>query len=79
MAAFFLEEFKKSKYSRLYKEYTEILPASCHNYPIFFDDNELAELKGSPFAAVIQERQDNLYNDWGTIKGIIHQFNYPFE
>ena len=56
MALFFLEEFKKSKYSRLYKEYSENLPASCHNYPVFFDDNELVELKGSPFASVIQER-----------------------
>jgi hypothetical protein len=56
MAVFFLEEFKKSKYSRYFKEIFEIIPASCHNWPIFFDSNELAELKGSPIVNFIEER-----------------------
>jgi len=53
---FLLEEFKKTRYSRIYREFMDMLPASCNNYPVFFIDSETAELNGSPFADIIKQR-----------------------
>ena len=79
MAVFFLEEFKKSKYSRYFKEIFDMMPVSCHNWPILFDESERAELKGSPIVNFIEERIDHLYQDWSMIRDAIHLFNFPFE
>ena len=51
---FFLEEFRRSRYSRIYREYCDMLPSTTHTYPIFFDDEEMAELNGSPFSQMIE-------------------------
>ena len=48
-AIYFLEEMRKPKDDRQFKEYIDLFPSTIDNFPIFFNDKELVYLKGSQF------------------------------
>lgn len=47
LGSYILQEWKKDKQE--FSEYLDILPKGLDDFPIFFKEDELAYLKGSPF------------------------------
>ena len=47
--AYILVELKKDYKDRKYAPYIDILPKNPQHFPVFFKDEELAYLDGSPF------------------------------
>ena len=44
----------------------DLLPKSCIEFPVFFDEEELAQLEGSPFKELLEDIQvgiDLIYDD----------------
>lgn len=47
--------------------FIDILPKSFENFPIFFDEEEKEWLKGSPFLQQVEEKIDDISQDYSTI------------
>lgn len=47
--------------------YLDILPKSYDNFPIFFNEEELSFLKGSPFLLVISNKKRDILADYNKI------------
>jgi histone-lysine N-methyltransferase SETD3 len=47
--------------------YLDILPKSYDNFPIFFNDEELSFLNGSPFLLVISNKKRDILADYNKI------------
>ena len=67
MAAYILQERQKPKEEREFKEFLEMLPNSCKDFPLFFTDEELAYLKGSYLLELVDLQRENLQNDYDII------------
>ena len=50
-----------------WKHYIDVLPKSYNNFPVFFNDNELEYLKGSPFLNLLKEKLSDLKKDYNAI------------
>jgi hypothetical protein len=45
----------KRPIEREFGAYMDLLPKSCLEFPIFFDEEELAQLDGSPFKELLED------------------------
>ena len=62
----YLLEFMNTD-SHLFKPYFDILPKDLNNIPLFWGQNELKELAGSPFVTKIHERTKTFEEEYDTI------------
>ena len=62
----------------LYKPYYDILPSVMDNFPIFWDDEELEDLKGSPFLKLINNRKKSIIRDYNDIEKVIPELGEKF-
>ena len=56
----------------------DLLPKSCIEFPIFFDEGELSELEGSPFKELLEDIQvgiDLIYDDICRLVPAFKQFD----
>jgi len=62
--AYLLEEKRKGADSHL-KPFLDILPPECVDFPVLYDDETLAYLKGSPMLKEIQniKKNNKIYYD----------------
>ena len=63
LSSFLLYEEKNPKY----KYYFDLLPKDFSNFPIFYTNKELENLKGSPFLSQILEKKEDMKNDYNKI------------
>jgi len=49
LGAYLLQEKKKDQKDMYFKPFLDILPQECVDFPIFFTEEELGYLEGSPF------------------------------
>jgi histone-lysine N-methyltransferase SETD3 len=54
--------------------YIEILPKNFDNFPIFFNEEEKAMLKGSPFLDQVQEKIEDIKTDYDLICKEVPEF-----
>ena len=73
-AAFLMEEESKPAEEREWQEYLDILPRNCDNYPIFFNDEQLEHLKGSPILHQIKLHKQKILRDYLTICREVPEF-----
>lgn len=71
LSAFMLYELKNPKY----KYYFDLLPHDYSNFPIFYTEQELEYLKGSPFLAQIYEKKSDIKNDYAKLCYYLKDFN----
>ena len=71
LSSFLLYEEKNKKY----KYYFDLLPKDYTNFPIFYKNNELEYLKGSPFYAQILEKKEDIKNDYNKLCEHLPDFN----
>ena len=71
LSSFLLYEEKNKKY----KYYFDLLPKDYSNFPIFYTNNELEYLKGSPFYAQILEKKEDIKNDYNKLCEHLPDFN----
>lgn len=66
LCAYLMTERLKRPIEREFGAYMDLLPKSCIEFPIFFDEDELAQLEGSPFKELLEDIQvgiDLIYDD----------------
>ena len=71
LSSFLLYEEKNKKY----KYYFDLLPKDYTNFPIFYKNNELEYLKGSPFYAQILEKKEDIKKDYNKLCEHLPDFN----
>ena len=71
LTSFLLYEEKNPKY----KYYFDLLPNDFSNFPIFYTQDELNLLKGSPFLNQISTKKDDIKNDYNKLCEHISDFN----
>ena len=71
LSSFLLYEEKNKKY----KYYFDLLPKDYSNFPIFYKNNELEYLKGSPFYAQILEKKEDIKKDYNKLCEHLPDFN----
>ena len=71
LSSFLLYEEKNKKY----KYYFDLLPKDYSNFPIFYKNNELEYLKGSPFLEQIKEKKEDMKNDYNKLCEHLPNFN----
>ena len=71
LSSFLLYEENNKKY----KYYFDLLPKDYSNFPIFYKNNELEYLKGSPFYAQILEKKEDIKNDYNKLCEHLPDFN----
>jgi hypothetical protein len=49
LGSYIMQERRKDEEDIEFTEYLDILPKGLNDFPIFFDEDEKAYLKGSPF------------------------------
>jgi hypothetical protein len=69
---FLLEEKAKGKDSEFF-EYLNLLPGT-DDFPVFYDDDEISFLEGSPFLYSIASELHNTENDYNLISKEIPEF-----
>ena len=75
LSSFLLYEENNKKY----KYYFDLLPKDYSNFPIFYKNNELEYLKGSPFYAQILEKKEDIRKDYNKLCEHLPDFNqFPF-
>ena len=60
-------ERSKPKEDQIMSSFFDILPQDFNEFPIFFTDEELLYLSGSPTLTVINEFKKDLLNDFNKI------------
>jgi len=73
LAAFLLQEKYKAQNSRFFP-YIDTLPQHYRNMPIFFEPDELAELKGSFTIKMIEDRKVSLKMEYDNIVRFVPEF-----
>ena len=74
-SSFLLSEEKSEKW----KFYFDLLPKDFSYFPIFYTDNELEYLRGSPFLSQIFEKRIEMKSDYDVICNYIPSFSsFPF-
>ena len=71
LSSFLLYEENNKKY----KYYFDLLPKDYSNFPIFYKNNELEYLKGSPFYAQILEKKEDIKKDYNKLCEHLPDFN----
>jgi histone-lysine N-methyltransferase SETD3 len=62
-----------------WKPYLDILPEAYSGFPIFFSEEELGWLEGSPFLKQVKEKLVDLHKDYDDICMVAKEFaEYPF-
>jgi histone-lysine N-methyltransferase SETD3 len=74
LACLLLHEKEKGDQS-FFKPYIDILPVHYRNMPIFFDDEELTELKGSFTLKMISDRKISLKMEYDNIVQYVPEFS----
>lgn len=60
--------------------YFDILPKDYSNFPIFFTDEELKLLKGSPFLTTLTEKKEDIKKDYQRLCDLVPDFKqHPFK
>ncbi len=78
LSTFILRE--KFNPKSIWKPYLNILPTHYHTMPIFFSDQELMWLEGSPFLNQVVDKKNDLKKDYDAIMGIAPEIGeYGFE
>ncbi|CAD8159503.1 unnamed protein product [Paramecium pentaurelia] len=72
LSTFLLQE--KKKQDSFWKPYLDVLPKSYSNFPIFFNDNDLDWLKGSPFLKQVKDKITDLKKDYCDICQVAPEF-----
>ncbi|CAD8078258.1 unnamed protein product [Paramecium sonneborni] len=72
LSTFLLQE--KSKQDSFWKPYLDVLPKLYSSFPIFFNDNDLEWLKGSPFLKQVKQKITDLKKDYCDICQIAPEF-----
>ncbi|CAD8063827.1 unnamed protein product [Paramecium primaurelia] len=72
LSTFLLQE--KQRPNSFWKPYLDILPQSYPSFPIFFNNNDLEWLKGSPFLKQIKDKLSDLKKDYNDICAIAPEF-----
>ena len=72
LAALILQE-KQNKNSK-FKEYLNTFPKDLSNFPVFFSDEEMEYLNGSPFKQKILRKKRELERDYQEICKAIPSF-----
>ena len=65
LAAFILQE--KQNQNSQFKEFLELMPKNFSNFPVFFSDEDLEYLKGSPFRYKILKKKQDIERDYKEI------------
>mmetsp|Transcript_13366 Transcript_13366/g.25767 ORF Transcript_13366/g.25767 Transcript_13366/m.25767 type:complete len:584 (-) Transcript_13366:789-2540(-) len=58
-----------------FQPYYRVLPRKYNDFPIFYDDEQLTWLTGSPLLDDIAERKRNMYTDYEEICRLVPEFN----
>lgn len=66
--------YERKKPNTKWKNYFEILPKDYTNFPIFYTQEELDLLKGSPFLSTILDKKDDIKKDYDKICEVIPDF-----
>jgi histone-lysine N-methyltransferase SETD3 len=78
LTSFLLTEKAKGKKS-FWKNYLEILPKDYSSFPIYYNEEDMSLLNGSPFKNQIIEKKEDIKKDYETICGYIPEFeNFSF-
>lgn len=75
LAVFLLEERRKGRNSKFWP-YIETLPANYSTVPIFFDQDQLDQLKGSFSLAKIDDRIDQLKKEYNGVCDSLTKLNF---
>jgi histone-lysine N-methyltransferase SETD3 len=65
LTTFILQEQRKEK--SFWRPYLNILPQSFSNFPVFYNDEELEMLAGSPFLDLVNEKKADIAEDYENI------------
>ena len=66
--------YERKKLNTKWRNYFEILPKDYTNFPIFYTQEELDLLKGSPFLSTILDKKDDIKKDYDKICEMIPDF-----
>ena len=73
LSTFIMQE--KRKEATIWDIYIDILPKNLSNFPIFFTDQEKDELEGSPFLDQINEKIQDIQQDYDLICREVPEFS----
>jgi histone-lysine N-methyltransferase SETD3 len=63
-----------------WKHYLEILPKFYYNFPVFYKEDEIKELVGSPFLDLINQKTIDIKSDYDSIIKAVPELNkFTFE
>ena len=65
LAIYLLEQ--KQDPNSLFKTYISTLPKECENFPIFYGEQEMRELKGSPLFEAVEQRRFEIESDFKSL------------
>jgi len=78
LSTFLLQE--KRNASSFWKPYLDMLPSDYDTVPIFFPDEDLAWLQGSPFLDQVKEKKADIKKDYDAICKVAPEFSqYSFQ
>lgn len=72
LTSFILDELKNP--NTKWRHYLDILPKDYSSFPIFYNDEELKELEGSPFLTQVLEKKEDMKRDYEKICNNIPEF-----
>jgi histone-lysine N-methyltransferase SETD3 len=73
LGSYILQEKKKDE--QRFAEYLDILPKGLNDFPIFFTEDELEFLKGSPFLDQVHEKIEDIKQDYDFICKEVPEFS----
>ena len=82
MSAYFNEQREKINdgvNNPVLNPYIDMIPRDFNNFPIFFNDAELEELKGSPFVDQISTKKGIILEDYNLIRQQIEDFHFTLQ
>ena len=72
LSTFLLQERKNS--DSFWQPYLQILPSNYNTFPIFFNEQDLEWLKGSPFLNQVLEKRSDIKDDYENICNVANEF-----
>ena len=73
LSSYMLQE--KLKPDSFWNPYLKILPEKYASFPIFYSDDEKEWLRGSPFLKLVNEKIDDIKEDYNTICNAVPEFS----
>lgn len=67
LGTYLMQERRKEAKDREFEPFLDILPKECVDFPIFFTEDQLAYLAGSPFLKLIEEKKEDIKSDYDLI------------